>query len=85
MCGPNGCPETIRACDFCGGLGFVEVEAANRHPRDRALRNQRVHKRHRTQEQLARQLGISGRELNDIECGRADIPASVDRRLLKEL
>ena len=27
MYGLNGCRETMRACDFCGGLGIVEVEA----------------------------------------------------------
>lgn len=85
MCGPNGCRETVRSCDFCGGFGIVSVEAGDRYRRGRALRNQRVHKRHLTQEQLARQLGISGRELNDIECGRADMPDTVDRRLLEEL
>jgi hypothetical protein len=84
MCGPNGCRETIRACDFCGGLGIVEVEAANRYRRGRALREKRVHKLGLTQEQLAHVLGISSR-LNDIECGRTDMPASVDRRLLEEL
>ena len=30
LCGPNGCRETIRACDFCGGLGIVEVQVADR-------------------------------------------------------
>jgi hypothetical protein len=28
LCGPNGCRETMRACDFCGGLGIVEAAAA---------------------------------------------------------
>jgi hypothetical protein len=58
MCGPNGCRETIRACDFCSGLGIVEVEAADRYRKGWALRNQRVHKRGLTQEQLACILGI---------------------------
>ncbi len=76
MCGPNGCRETIRACEFCGGLGIVEIEAADRYRRGRALRHERVHKLGLTQEQYARTLGgISARELNDIECGRTDMPA----------
>jgi hypothetical protein len=44
MCGPNGCRETIRACHFCGGLGIVELEAAERYSKGRALRKERVHK-----------------------------------------
>ena len=39
--GPNGCHETMRACDFCGGLGIVEIEAADRYRRGAALRNKR--------------------------------------------
>jgi hypothetical protein len=42
MCSPNGCRETIRACDFCGGLGIVEVEAADRYRRGWAMRKERV-------------------------------------------
>jgi hypothetical protein len=37
-CGPNGCRETMRACDFCGSLGIVEIAAADRYRRDQALR-----------------------------------------------
>ncbi len=85
ICGPNGCRETMRACDFCGGLGIVEVEAADRYRRGRALRQMRVHKRHLTQEQLAHVLGISPILLSDIECGRADMPDTVDPRLLEAL
>lgn len=71
MCGPNGCRETIQACDFCGGLGIVEVEVADRYRRGRAMRKERVHKLGLTQEQYASILGgLSARELNDIECGR---------------
>ena len=44
-------------------VGIVTVEAAGRE-----LRHKRVHERRLTQEQLASRLGISGRELNDIEC-----------------
>ncbi len=85
MCGPNGCRETIRACDFCGGLGIVEVEVADRYREGRALRKQRVDKRHLTQEQLAHILGIEPELLSDIERGCADMPAWVDRRMLEEL
>ena len=85
MCGPNGCRETMRACDFCGGLGIVEVEAADRYRRGRALRQTRVHKRHLTQEQLAHVLGISPILLSDIERGRADMPDTVDPRMLEAL
>jgi hypothetical protein len=41
MCGPDGCRETTRACEFCGGLGIVEVEAAERYRKGRALREER--------------------------------------------
>jgi Helix-turn-helix len=85
LCGPNGCRETIRACDFCGGLGIVEVEAADRYRRGQALRQLRVQQHHLTQEQLAFGLGISPILLSDIECGRADMPDTVDRRLLEAL
>jgi helix-turn-helix protein len=83
LCGPNGCRETMRACDFCGGLGIVEVAAADRYRRGQVLRQMRVHKRHLTQAQLAHILGISPILLSDIECGRADLPDTVDRRLLE--
>ena len=83
--GPNGCHEIIRACDFCGGLGIVEVKAADRWRRGQALRQLRVHKRHLTQKGLAHILGISPQLLNDIERGQADMPDTVDRRLLKAL
>jgi hypothetical protein len=85
MCGPNGCRETIRACDFCGGLGIVEVEAADLYRKGAALREKRVHKLGLTQEQYAHILKIDPRFLNDIECGRANMPDTVDRRLLEEL
>jgi hypothetical protein len=85
LCGPDGCRETLRACDFCGGLGIVEVAAADRWRRGQALRQIRVHKRHLTQKGLAHILGISPMLLNDIECGRADMPDTVDRRLLEAL
>jgi hypothetical protein len=85
LCGPNDCRETIRACDFCGGLGIVEVAAADRWRRGRALRQLRVHQRQLTQKGLAHILGISPMLLNDIECGHADMPDTVDRRLLGAL
>jgi DNA-binding XRE family transcriptional regulator len=71
--------------DFCGGLGIVEVEAADRYRRGQALRQMRVYKRHLTQEQLAYVLGISPILLSDIECGRADMPDTIDPRLLEAL
>jgi Helix-turn-helix len=83
--GPNGCHETMRACDFCGALGIVEVAAADRYRRGQALRQLRVYKRNLTQKGLAHILGISPQLLNDIECGRADMPGTVDRRLLETL
>src|SRR5215472_18138850 len=82
---PTGCHETMRACDFCGGLGIVEVAAADRWRRGQALRQIRVHKRQLTQKGLAHILGISPMLLNDIERGRADMPDTVDRRLLETL
>jgi hypothetical protein len=85
FCGPNGCRETMRACDFCSGLGIVEVEAADRYRRGQALRQLRVHQSQLTQEQLAYLLGISPLLLSDIECGRADMLDTVDRRLLEAL
>jgi len=75
----------MRACDFCGGLGLVEVAAADRWRRGQALRQLRVHQRNMTQKGLAHILGISPQLLNDIERGRADMPDTVDRRLLKPL
>lgn len=40
--GPNGCRETILSCDFCGGMGIVRIEAADRWRKGRALRHERV-------------------------------------------
>ena len=85
LCDPDGCRETMRACDFCGGLGIVKVEAADRYRRGQALRQIRVHKRQLTQKALAHILGISPQLLNDIECGRVDMPSTVDSRLLETL
>ena len=49
MCGPKhpggeelGCRMTTLACEFCGGLGIVEVEVANRYRRGEKLRRLRV-------------------------------------------
>ena len=83
--GPNGCHETMRACDFCGGLGIVEVAAADRWRRGQALRQMRIYKRNLTQKGLAHIFGISPQRLSDIERGRADMPDTVDQRLLKAL
>jgi transcriptional regulator with XRE-family HTH domain len=65
-------------CDVCGGFG-------NGGSRGRELRHKRVHEGRFPQEQLASRLGISGRELNDIECGRVNMPAHVKGRLLEKL
>jgi hypothetical protein len=77
----------MRTCDFCGGLGLVEVAAADRwrRGRGRALWQLRVHQRQLTQKGLAHILGISPMLLNDIECGRADMPDTVNQRLLEAL
>jgi len=85
ICGLQGCRETICACDFCAGLGIVKVEAADRYRWGQALRQIRVHKHHLTQKGLAYILGISPQLLNNIECGQADMPDTVDLRLLKAL
>jgi hypothetical protein len=85
LCGPNGCRETMRVCNFCGGLGIVELAAADRWRRGQALRQLRVHKRHLSQAGLAHILGISPMLLSDIECGWADMPDTVDRRRLEAL
>ena len=82
--GGGQCRESLSACDFCGGLGIVEVEAANRYRRGLAFRNRRVKKWQLTQSQLAHILKISPMALNDFEHGRTDLLASIDRRLLKE-
>ena len=82
--GGGQCRESLSACDFCGGLGIVEVEAANRYRRGLAFGQRRVRKWRLTQRQLAYILKISPIALNDFEHGRADLPASVDRRLLNE-
>ena len=42
ICGPGGCRETVLSCDFCGGMGIVAVEAADRWRKGRALRDERV-------------------------------------------
>jgi hypothetical protein len=74
MCGPNGCRETMRACDFCGGLGIVEVEATERWRQGHALRNVRVKAGFSPMEGAALR-DITVFEQNDIECERALIPA----------
>jgi Helix-turn-helix len=82
MCSADGSRETIRACEFCGGLGIVKVEAAERYRKGRALREERVHKLGLTQEQYARIIGgISAPEVDDIERGRAEIPPHLVGRI----
>jgi hypothetical protein len=89
MCGPRRpgsddmkCTTSIQACEFCGGLGIVEVEAVKRYRRGLAFRERRVRKWRLTQRQVAQILKISPISLNDFEHGRTDLPASVDRRSL---
>jgi len=91
MCGPKhpggeelGCRMTTLACEFCGGLGIVEVEVANRYRRGEKLGRLRVNKWHLSQRQQAHILGISPMLLNDIEHGRAEWPAWVNQKLLAE-
>jgi hypothetical protein len=87
MCGPKAadseemtCRTTVRACDFCGGLGIVEAAIADRWRRGTALHRKRVHQFELTCEQLARWLHISPMLLNDFEWGRADLPAHALKR-----
>jgi hypothetical protein len=82
--GGGQCRESLTACDFCGGLGIVEIEVANRYRRGQAFRDRRAKKWRLTQRQLAEVLKISPMALHDFEQGRAELPACVDRRLLKE-
>ena len=91
MCGPKqpgseelGCRTALHACDFCGGLGIVEVEVANRYRQGAALRKKRVRTFKFTQMQMARRIGISPELLNAVEWGRAEMPAHAQRLLLKE-
>jgi hypothetical protein len=81
--GGGQCRESLSACDFCGGLGIVEVEAADRYRRGQALRDVRVRKRMLTQAQMAHWLRISPILLNDVEHGRCDWPGYVDRRRIR--
>jgi hypothetical protein len=92
MCGPaNGatddqmkCRMAMQACEFCGGLGIVEAQLAERYRRGDAIRRLRVKKWHLTQGQQAHILGINPMLLNDIEHGRAEWPAWVNQKLLAE-
>jgi hypothetical protein len=91
LCGPKqpggeelGCRMTTLACDFCGGLGIVEVEVAARYRRGQKLRDLRVKKWGLTQRQQAQILRMSPMLLNDIEHGRADWPTWVNQKLLAE-
>jgi hypothetical protein len=73
--GGGECRESLTVCEFCGGLGIVEVEAANRYRRGVAFRDRRVRKHKLTQGQRAYILKISPISLNDFEHGRADLPS----------
>jgi len=68
----------------CGGLGIVESAVAERYRRGDAIRKLRVKKWRLTLNQQAQILRVSPMLLNDIEWGRADWPASVNRKLLAE-
>ena len=74
----------MQACEFCGGLGIVESAVAERYRRGDAIRKLRVKKWRLTQGQMARILRMSPVLLNDIEHGRAEWPAWVNRKLLAE-
>lgn len=80
-----GCRMTTPACDWCGGLGMVEVALANRYRKGQELQKIRVRKLQLTQEQLARILripGISnGEQVDAIEHGRGDVPEQFEREL----
>lgn len=90
MCGPRTpgsdemkCTTGVVACDFCGGLGIVETQVAERYRKGRAIQELRK-KSGLTLRQQAQILKMSPILLNDIEHGRADWPAWVSRRLLAE-
>ena len=72
-CGPNGCRETILSCDFCGGMGIVEIEVADRWRKGRALRDDRV-KAGLSPAEGAAIRGLTVFQQNEIENGRAAIP-----------
>ena len=90
MCGPRTpgsdemkCTTGVVACDFCGGLGIVETQVAERYRKGRAIQELRK-KSGLTLRQQAQILKISEILLNDIEHGRAEWPAWVNRKLLAE-
>ena len=90
MCGPRTpgsdemkCTTDVVACDFCGGLGIVETQVAERYRKGRAIQELRK-KSGLTLRQQAQILTISEILLNDIEHGRAEWPARVNRKLLAE-
>src|SRR5215469_10396341 len=76
--GGGKCRESLSACDFCGGLGIVEIAVADRYRKGQELRNLRVKRIRATQEQLARILRIpgvpNGEAVHEIEHGRGPIP-----------
>jgi ribosome-binding protein aMBF1 (putative translation factor) len=81
--GRGQCRESLSACDFCGGLGIVESEVAERWRRGDAIRKLRK-KSGLTLNQQAHILRIRPELLNDIEWGRAEWPAWVSLKLLAE-
>jgi hypothetical protein len=91
MCGPKqpGSEElasrtTVESCDFCGGLGIVEVEVANRYRQGAALRKRRLRTFKLTQAQIPSRIAISPELLNAVEWGRTEMPAHAQRLLFKE-
>src|SRR5712691_9129688 len=65
LCGPNGCRETTRVCDLCGGFGIVTVEAAVA-----SCAISGCTRADSPRSSWPAGWAWRGRELNDIECGR---------------
>jgi hypothetical protein len=75
----------MQACEFCGGLGMVESAVAERYRRGDAIRKLRVKKWLLTQGQMAQILRMIPILLNDIEHGRAEWPAWMNRNCSRSM
>jgi hypothetical protein len=91
MCGPKhpggeelGCRMTTLACEFCGGLGIVEVEVANRYRAARSCGASVLTSGISRSGSKPTFWAFSPMLLNDIEHGRAEWPAWVNQKLLAE-